>query len=253
MAIINQKEKMMQALLLAAGLGTRLKPLTLTKPKALVEVAGKPLLAHTLGVLERYGADRVVVNVHHHAEQIKDYLSGYASKAEILISDESGQLLETGGALRKAQNLFDADRPILIHNVDIMSTADLGAFYAEASKHDALLMVSARETQRYLLFDEQQRLVGWTNLATGEVRSPYERLDVDRCTKLAFAGIHACSPRLFPMMEDFPERFSIIDFYLKVCRDVVIKAYCPEQLELLDVGKLETLAEAERFVAKNIG
>lgn len=238
----------MQALLLAAGLGTRLKPLTLSKPKALVEVAGKPLLAHTLETLERYGADKVVVNIHHHAEQIKAYLSDYKSKAEILISDESGMLLETGGALRKAQTLFDQERPVLIHNVDIMSRADLGAFYEEAFKHDALLMVSARKTQRYLLFDENRRLVGWTNIATGEVRSPYEDLDVERCEKLAFAGIHACSPRLFPLMSEFPDRFSIIDFYLKVCRDVVIKAYYPEGLDLLDVGKLESLVEAERFV-----
>lgn len=239
----------MQALLLAAGLGTRLKPLTLSKPKALVEVAGKPLLAHTLETLERFGADKVVVNIHHHAEQIKTYLSNFQSKAEILISDESGMLLETGGALRKAQTLFDQERPVLIHNVDILSRADLATFYEEAFKHDALLMVSARKTQRYLLFDTDRRLVGWTNIATGEVRTPYEDLDVSHCEHLAFAGIHACSPRLFPLMANFPERFSIIDFYLSVCRDVQIKAFCPEKLELIDVGKLETLTEAERFVA----
>ena len=239
----------MKALIFAAGLGTRLKPLTDTMPKALVPLHGEPLLAHTLRRLIGSGATEAVVNVHHFGEQIIDYLARTDWGIPVGISDERDALLETGGGLRKAAPLFhEPDAPILIHNVDILSNADLGALYAAAAPHDALLLVSDRPTQRYLLFDDDLRLRGWTNLATGEVRSPYPDLDPARLHRLAFAGIHCFSPRLLPHMADWPARFSIIDFYLKVCAEADIRACVQPGLRLLDVGKVDSLRQAETFL-----
>lgn len=239
----------MKALIFAAGLGTRLKPLTDTMPKALVPLHGEPLLAHTLRRLIGSGATEAVVNVHHFGEQIIDYLARTDWGIPVGISDERGALLETGGGLRKAAPLFhEPDAPILIHNVDILSNADLGALYAAAAPHDAFLLVSDRPTQRYLLFDDDLRLRGWTNLATGEVRSPYPDLDPARLRRLAFAGIHCFSPRLLPRMADWPARFSIIDFYLKVCAEADIRACVQPGLRLLDVGKVDSLRQAETFL-----
>lgn len=263
---------MKQAMIFAAGMGTRLKPLTDVIPKALVPVGDKPLLQIVLERLLDAGIHDVVVNVHHKAGQICNYLRLLETyyDVRISISDESEQLLETGGGIRKAHDLFDAEAPILIHNVDILSNVDLGAFYDSIGDADALLLVSERKTKRYLLFDEDMHLVGWTNIETGEVKSPYpeiaalsgdkesvmERFGLSssgslpregRGRGLAFSGIHAFSPRLFADMEQWPEKFPIIDFYLNRCAERKIKGYLKSDLQLLDVGKLDTLASAESF------
>lgn len=235
-------------MIFAAGLGTRLKPLTDTMPKALVKVGGRTLLEQVIGKLVGAGADRMVVNMHHFAKQIVDFLHENANfGVDIAISNESNRLLDTGGGLKKAQGLFRSDEPILIHNVDILSNVDLQAFYEQGMVNDATLLVSPRQTVRYLLFDGDMRLVGWTNTQTGEVRSPYKDIDPKGCTMLAFAGIHTFSPRLFPLMDDFPDRFGIMDFYLSVCHRTVVKGIMAEELKLLDVGKVDSLAAAERF------
>lgn len=239
----------MQAMIFAAGLGTRLKPLTDTMPKALVKVGGKTLLEHTVETLAGAGADKMVVNVHHFARQIKDFLHDSNNFGhDISISDESGMLLDTGGGLKKAQGMFRTDEPILIHNVDILSNVSLNDFYQDNIDADAALLVSGRKTKRYLLFDDEMRLVGWTNIETGEVRSPYPNLDVSGCRKLAFAGIHLFSPRLFPLMDVFPDKFGIMDFYLKVCDKVRIKGVEHKSLRLMDVGKADTINQAEDFI-----
>jgi NDP-sugar pyrophosphorylase family protein len=237
----------MQAMVFAAGLGTRLKPLTDRMPKALVEVAGKPLLWHVLKRLEQAGASRVVVNVHRFAGQIISYLEEHSFALDLHVSDESSLLLDTGGGLKKASALFQTDRPVLIHNVDILSNVDLTGFYQKAEGKTALL-VSSRPSSRQLLFDVDMRLVGWTNLFTGEVKSPYPDLDPDQCRRYAFSGIHAFSPTLFPYMQSWPDRFGIIDFYLSVCHQVEIKGVVKEDLRLMDVGKLDTLKAAEEFL-----
>jgi NDP-sugar pyrophosphorylase family protein len=241
----------MQAMIFAAGLGTRLKPLTDTMPKALVPVGGKPLLWHVITRLKQAGATRIVVNVHHLAKQIIDYLSvNHNFGLELHISDESENLLDTGGGIRKARHMLDPSQPVLIHNVDILSNANLASLYhaATTSQADALLLVSPRQTKRYLLFSHDRRLQGWTNVESGEVRSPYPTLDLSQLQRLAFSGIHVIAPRMLTLMDDMPQRFGIVDFYLKHCHSSSILAFEQPGLKLLDVGKLNTLAEAEQFL-----
>lgn len=243
-------------MIFAAGLGTRLKPLTDTMPKALVRVGGKPLLWHVIMRLRDAGYEHLVVNVHHFAQQIVDYLSENNNFGiSISISDETSGLLETGGGIKKALPLFDPSSPILIHNVDILSNLDLGSLIQPAAPLDALLVVSPRQTQRYLLFDTsataplgRKVLCGWTNVATGEVRSPWPGLDPSLKQPLAFSGIHVLWPSVFPLFAEMPQRFGIIDFYLKYCRCCTFEGLEKDDLRLMDVGKLDTLGAAEQFL-----
>ena len=240
---------MKQAMLLAAGLGTRLRPLTDTMPKALVPVAGQPLLYHVLLRLKAAGFERVVVNVHHFGEQIIDYLAANNSFGiDVRVSDERGLLLDTGGGIRKAAPLFETDSPVFIHNVDILSDLDIAALYAayeQAGDIEAALVVSQRHSPRQLQFEPTtHRLVGWQNTQTGEQRGQLG-------LPLAFAGIHLISPRLFPLMADYPEKFSIITFYLNICGSHKLVGYEQPHFRFMDAGKLETLATAEEFL-KNL-
>ena len=263
---------MRQAMILAAGLGTRLKPLTDTMPKALVAVGGKPLLEWNIRKLQAQGYDRFVVNIHHFAQQIVDYVALQDYAPLVQFSDETEALLETGGGLKKAQHLFRDDEPILLHNVDILDNVNYDWFRRQHQPdEDAVLLVSRRQTKRYLLFDSAMRLMGWINRETGEVKSPFPwlretELTVDDDlqvaplnaklstlnTKLyafAFSGIHSFSPRLFPLMDHFPDRFGIIDFYLSVCHRAHIVGLVKPDLDVLDVGKLDSLEIAERYVS----
>ena len=225
-------------MIFAAGLGTRLKPLTDTMPKALVTVGGMPLIWHVIMKLKAAGYERLVVNVHHFARQIVDYLAANGNFGlDIRISDETGGLLETGGGIRKALSLFDPTSPILIHNVDILSNLNLAALPAD----ETVLVVSERKTKRFLQFDDTMRLVGWKNIETGEVKGREAR-------SLAFSGIHMLGPSMFPLLEDWPQRFPIMDFYLAVCNQQLIRGYEACNLRLLDVGKLDTLEQAELFL-----
>ena len=243
----------MKAMVFAAGLGTRLKPITDSIPKALVPVCGDPLLGHVLRKLVASGYDDIVVNVHHFAGQIREYLDSHNFGVRISVSDESDLLRETGGAVRHARPLLVGGGNFLIHNVDIISDLDL-QWFRNACRPEALatLLVSDRQTQRYFLFDDSMRLVGWTNLASGEVRSPYPGLDAGKCRRLAFAGIHNISPRIFEVFDSYgcPERFSIVDFYLRACAEYPIYGVVPENLTLVDVGKLDSLALAEQLCTK---
>jgi NDP-sugar pyrophosphorylase family protein len=241
----------MKALVFAAGLGTRLKPLTDTLPKALVPVNGKPLLEHVINKLAANGFDEIIVNVHHFADQIIGFLhenNGFGAHVEV--SDERGMLLETGGGIRKASWFFDDNEPFLVHNVDILSNVDLEELYRYHRAGDALatVVVSRRETSRYLLFDDALRLKGWTNIHTGEVRSPFQTSEAELCQKLAFSGIHVISPAIFGLMESWKGKFSIIDFYLDVAARCRIKGYIPMDFEMIDVGKLDSLHEAEELL-----
>lgn len=262
---------MKQAMILAAGLGTRLKPLTDTMPKALVPVGGTPLLDRNIRRLMDSGYTRFVVNVHHFAQQILDYVAQQDYAPLVRFSDETEQLLETGGGLKHAQDLFDPDEPILIHNVDILDNVDFDWFRRQHQPdEDAVLLVSRRNSKRYLLFDSAMRLMGWKNIETGEVKSPFQWLreadfTIDDNLKVvplatrpsslisnlyafAFSGIHSFSPRLFSLMERFPDRFSVIDFYLSTCHRAHIVGLVKNDLRVLDVGKLDSLEHAEEFL-----
>lgn len=243
-------------MIFAAGLGTRLKPLTDTMPKALVPVGGRPLLDINIRRLMAQGYDRFVVNIHHFAQQIIDYVKEQDYAPLVHFSDESDQLLETGGGLKKAQTLFRDDQPILIHNVDILDNVNYDWFARQHQPdEDAVLLVSQRTTKRYLLFDNAMHLMGWKNVETGEIKSPYEYVrrtglsqHGEELNMFAFSGIHSFSPRLFPLMERFPECFPIIDFYLSVCHRAPIVGLVKPDLQLMDVGKIETLDQAEKFI-----
>ena len=262
---------MKQAMILAAGLGTRLKPLTDTMPKALVPVGGKPLLEWNIRKLQAQGYDRFVINIHHFAQQIIDYVSQQDYATLVRFSDETEQLLETGGGLKKAQQLFSDESPILLHNVDILDNVDYGWLARQHQPdEDAVLLVSQRKTKRYLLFDNAMRLMGWINIETGEIKSPFPWLReaeitidddlnvktshlsslISHLNAYAFSGIHSFSPRLFPLMDRFPDKFGIIDFYLSVCHRAHIVGLVKPDLRLLDVGKLDSLEQAETFITQ---
>ena len=242
----------MNALIFAAGLGTRLKPLTDTMPKAMVPVNGKPLVQILIEKLKAVGVTEIVINVHHFAQQIVDFVAANNYFGiDIKFSDETDMLLETGGGLKKAARLFSNDKPILVHNVDILSNADLPSLYDEVlATGDTTLLVSQRQTQRYLLFDETNRLVGWTNIATGEVKSPYPDIKNRSVRRFAFSGIQVFHPSLLPLMDSWQGKFSIIDFYLSICDKVDIKYRLDAQLQLLDVGKLDSITKAEAFLSQ---
>lgn len=246
---------MKQAFILAAGLGTRLKPLTDTMPKALVPVCGKPLLQHQIERLAAAGFTRIVINVHHFANQIVDFVEKYKLQSanykdvELLISDERTELLETGGALHHAAHLFDPDMPVLVHNVDILHNVNIAEFYAQ-HQAAATLLVSHRDTSRYLVFDDGHHLIGWTNIKTGEVKGKALPLG-ERGKLLAFSGIHVISPSMFIEMQAWPARFSIIDFYLEACQHSVIRGVEVPGFQMVDVGKLDTLAMAEEFMSSS--
>lgn len=244
----------MKAMIFAAGLGTRLKPITDRMPKALVPVCGQPLLYHVITKLLDAGYDELVVNVHHFPDQIRQYLSEHDFGVPIRISDESDGLLETGGAILHAEPLLQpVKEPFLIHNVDIVSNLDI-PWLRSQTRPDAVatLLVSDRQTRRYLLFNDDMRLVGWTDIATGEVRSPYPGLNPEECRRYAFAGIHNMGPGIFDAFrsEGFSGRFPIMDFYVKACSRYPIYGVPATDLTLVDVGKLDTLKEAEQICAR---
>ena len=237
----------MKAIILAAGLGTRLKPLTDTMPKALVKVWGKPMLQKWLESLYVYGVREVAVNVHHFGEQVIEFIDSLQMPdMTIHISDERDMLLDTGGGVRKAAKLFgDNDEPVLVCNVDIMTNADLKWQYGYHLRagNDATLLVSRRESSRYLVFEtDKYMLRGWTNKKTGQIKPEGFSYDLENYVEAAFSGIHVIgSDMLRYMDEHYPEKFSIIDFYIDVCRKFNIQATRQEGSSILDIGKLEVL------------
>ena len=241
----------MRAMIFAAGLGTRLKPLTDRMPKALVPLAGKPLLQWQIERLRDAGITDIVVNVHHFPDMIIDAVranNGWG--CHVQISDERDCLLETGGGLRKAKDLLNGE-PILVCNVDILSNIDLRALMAAYDEQMlGMLVVSERQTQRYLLWDDELTLRGWTNIATGEVK-PMNLSSIADLRPLAFSGMQILSPRIFDKMDrvvaEKGDKFSLIDLYLSICQDEVLKGYVPQNYRMMDVGKIDQLEDAERF------
>ena len=216
----------MKAMIFAAGLGTRLKPLTDHMPKALVPVAGRPMLEHVILKLKAAGFNELVINIHHFGEQILDFLRANQNFGlTIHISDERDCLLDTGGGIRKAEPFFRGNEPFLIHNVDILSDTDLKALYEyhRQSGNDATLLASRRKTIRYLLFDDEKRLCGWINKDTLQTKPEGFAYNPEHHHEYAFSGIHVISPSLFHYMDErWTGKFSIMDFYLQTCREARI-------------------------------
>lgn len=238
-------------MIFAAGLGTRLKPLTDHMPKALVPVAGKPMLEHVILKLKAAGFTELVINIHHFGEQIIGFLEANRNFGlTIHISDERDILLDTGGGIKKARNFFSGDEPFLVHNVDILSDTDLKALYEYHlhSGNDATLLASPRKTIRYLLFDDENLLRGWINKDTLQTKPEGFIYRAGQYREYAFSGIHVISPSLFRYMDRWQGKFSIMDFYLQTCREARLGGYLTEQLRLIDIGKPETLAKAEEFI-----
>jgi NDP-sugar pyrophosphorylase family protein len=242
----------MKAMILAAGLGTRLRPLTDDRPKALVEVAGRTLLEITLSRLRQFGVDQFIINVHHFADMVVDYLTkndNFGIRIEI---SREELLLDTGGGLKQAAWFFledsnKLDEPFILHNVDVISTIDLGSMLRFHQKHQALatLAVQQRETSRYLLFDEQLRLAG--RLSGKDQQAEFvnssEQLQVQA---LAFSGIHVVYPRLLPLMTE-EGAFSIITSYLRLAEQGQrILAFRADEYYWRDLGRMENVAQAEQ-------
>ncbi len=235
----------MKAMIFAAGLGTRLKPLTDTMPKALVPLAGKPLLQWQVEKLRDAGITDIIVNVHHFPDQIIDAVrtnNGWGTN--IHISDERNQLLDTGGGLRKAwrDGLLGTDEPVLACNVDILSNIDIKALIAQYEETGvSRLVVSERQTQRYLCFNGDDLLCGWTNIATGEQKGFDGR-------HLAFSGMQILNDDTLPRLQQIDEtKFSLIPFYLEIMKEVPLQAYVPSDYRMMDVGKIDQISEAEAF------
>ncbi len=237
----------MKGMVFAAGLGTRLRPLTDSMPKALVPVGGVPMLERVILKLRDAGIGPVVVNAHHFAGKVEQFVRSRDFGVDVSLSIEDGaEPLETGGGIRHAEHLLRGGR-FLVHNVDILSDADLRAFMRADDPSDlATRMLTDRPADRKLLFDGEMRLVGWTNTRTGEVKSPYPGRDPEAFRALSFCGIHILSGNVFSLMQDWPEKFGIIDFYLRACKDHPVRGIVADNLRLIDIGTPETLAEAQR-------
>lgn len=249
----------MKAMILAAGLGTRLKPWTLEHPKALVPVGGVPMLERVILSLKKQGFTEIIINIHHFGEQIIDFVNEKDFGVKISISDERGKLLDTGGGILHAQQLLTKDNaPFLIHNVDILSNADLHSLMNEhlKSNAEATLLVSNRSSSRKLIFDNNLYLKGWHNLNTDELKPQGLEMS-ENDVELAFSGIHIMSTQCFELMTTagFKDSFPIMDFYLSQANKTGIsqtnktgiKGICCNGLNLIDIGKPDTLTQANRL------
>lgn len=236
----------MKALIFAAGLGSRLKEETLNKPKALVEVGGIPLLQHAIEKLKKEEVEEVVVNVHHFSKVIIDFITNHNFGIPVKISDETGNLLDTGGGLKKAAPLLQGKEPVLLYNVDILSNLNIKKVinYHCESRALATLVVRNRVTYRYFRFNADRRLVGWVNRKNGQKKISIPT-DFDNATDMAFSGIHIINTAMFKYLPH-KKRFSITDWYLEMANKHLIKGYFDDSEFWMDVGRPKQLAEARK-------
>lgn len=237
----------MQAFIPAAGLGTRLLPLTEHRPKALVEVGGVPLLKIAIDNLVRQGVTRIVVNVHHFADMVIDYLQIHDLGTEVLVSNEKDKLLDTGGGLKKAAPLFKRDEPILIHNVDILSRInfrDLVELHQQEGNF-VTLAVSVRDTSRFLLFADNGLLVGWNNRSTGETKWVDELVAKNRA--LAFSGIAVLEPGVLDVLPPCEIPYPIVPAYLNIAKEHRISYFIHSSSDWMDVGTPQSLNKAQSW------
>ena len=234
------------AMILAAGLGTRLQALTKDRPKALVELNGKPLLQQCIEHLIDNGFHHIVINVHHFGNQIIDFVGNHHFDAEIQISDERNLLMDTGGGIIKATPLFKDSKAVLIHNVDIISDVNLGEMNQQFldSKDDAWLLTQDRESSRKLLFRNDNQLIGWKNKADGSFKWVYDSFG--QYQEMAFSGLHFFRSDLFAEFEVKPQ--SVIDLYLNLAKTNRIISKHIQPSYWFDLGKPEQIQAAESFL-----
>lgn len=236
----------MRAMIFSAGLGTRFKPWTDQHPKALALVNGKSLLQRNIEYLQKYGITDVVVNVHHFGNQIKEAIkknSGWGSN--VIVSDETNEVLETGGGLLKARNLLESNEPLVTLNVDILTDLNLNKLFEFHTKRQPLISfgVTSRETSRYFLFDENDRLCGWRNTKTGD-----EKISVSKSNLIqkAYSCVVIFQPEVFGLIKQ-TGKFSLTETYLNLAKDNLILGYDHSGDKLVDVGKPESVAIAEKL------
>lgn len=240
----------MKAFILAAGLGTRLRPLTDSKPKALIEINSKTLLEFTITRLLKFGFDEIIINVHHFANQIVRFLEIKKNfGVKISISDETDLLLDTGGGLKKASWFFNDNKPFLIHNVDVITDIDLNRLYKFHLENSSVATLAAqnRKSSRYFLFDKEKNLCGWKNVKTGE--SKLARNDSEALEPFAFSGIQIVSPAILDWIPD-EKVFSLVNLYLTVASKNRITYFDHTNSVFIDVGKKENLTEAGSIITK---
>jgi MurNAc alpha-1-phosphate uridylyltransferase len=245
-ANVELKNRFMKAMIFSAGLGTRFKPWTDAHPKALAVVNGKSLLQRNIEWLQRFNIHEVIVNIHHFPEQVMQAIEknkGWGSK--ITISDEKGQLLETGGGLKKAKSFFDVDQPFLTTNVDILTNLDVDKLLRFHTQKRPLISfaVTDRKTSRYFLFDEGLRLCGWENTKTGEKKISIQK---DKLLQKAYSCVVIFQPEIFSLMKQ-DGKFSLVDVYLDLAAKHSILGYDHTGDLLVDVGKPEAVALAEKL------
>ena len=236
-------------MIFAAGLGTRLRPLTDNKPKALVEVGGETLLQRAIEKVSGAGFEEIIVNIHHFGDQIIDFLEEHHHFGlDIHISDERDALLDTGGGILKARPLLDGNEPFLVYNVDVVCSLNLTAVLQWHRERQALatLVVRKRDTARYLLFDKAMQLSGWTNIKTGEVKMARPKEEVN---PFAFSGIHIIDPSIFPLITETGE-FPIIPMYLRLAEENDIYGFEDHSDLWMDLGKREQLKIAEERLSE---
>ena len=237
-------------MIFAAGLGSRLYPLTESKPKALVEICGKTLLEITINQLKSFGIQEFVINVHHFADQIINYLrTNNYFNSKIIVSDESSLLLDTGGGLKKAEDFLKDDSPILIHNVDILSDMDFETFINQHNSKGkeiiASIVVNSRKSGRVFLENDNHFLCGWKNLNTGEEKIPNPQNNLH---PVSFCGIHLVNSTIFNLIS-LEGVFSMVDVYLHLCKNEKIICY-KDNSKWMDVGTIDKLEQAQSLFDK---
>jgi NDP-sugar pyrophosphorylase family protein len=238
----------MKAMIFAAGLGTRLRPLTDTCPKALIPLNGKPMLQIVIEQLKQYGFNEIIINIHYLGNKIVEFLQENNFGIRIEISDESDEILETGGGLWKARHFFDDNKPFLLCNADILTNINLSSFYAAHENGNSLatLAVRQRKSSRYLLFDDEDILCGWKNTKTNEEKVPRVSIHAD-LQELAFSGYHIISPEIFKHCSR-TGKFSMTDWYLDICSEHQIKAFHHDEDIWLDIGSVAELEKAGEVI-----
>ncbi len=247
----EQNYKHMKAFIFAAGKGTRLRPFTLNKPKALVEILGKPLIMHTMEALQQAGADHMIINIHHLGEQIIEFLEKTPLPGiRVSISDERSHLLDTGGALKKAAHMLQDNQPFFAVNADVVTNLDLKALMKYHNKHKPLatMAVKKRKSSRYLLINHNNQLTGWKNSHTGEqiIAGGTENKNLHEA---AFSGIQVIHPEIFKHLPR-EEAFPIIPWYLSLAKRHTLLTWNHDHSFWFDVGTPEKLNQARQHLKK---